>query len=1059
MNRNRIGVWAVALGLSLMPTACIDKSAVGVDANCEGGQVFVDNTCMKLCSNSGTCASTEVCKNEVCTQAICGDGAKEGEEECDAAAQNGDSGPCTRACKENVCGDGLVYLGVEECDDGNDNDVDACNNKCEVIACTDPAVDDDEDGIPDSCDTCVDVDKDGNCAGADNCPRVANSDQLDDDLDGVGNLCDLCPGADDTQDTDGDGLPNGCEPMLVADLTLDTQVVPELKNPIAFDNALFGIARNGQLLQWWRIDKNGARPIEQAGLEYQIGRPFHTDGAAEVAVAMTSMGQRLFFWGQLDRNTRLYQTDGSEITLLGENFTFTSSIAAVGGKGGGVVFGAREPNGKSQLWFSDGTKLGTKVLLDQAVTEAVSIGAVAYLVTETDGLGRELSLAKTDGTTEGTKFFDVKVQNYDSEVRDGRFYFEIPGERPARYWVADESGPRQRVSGFPVVDPTVSSVRGISKVIGRVYDTTSYLLRIQDATGWTYDQLWTYNETTDSWLARTPADWPIRQAVLFDGRVVFTSANSIPGPVQLWVGTYDNFGMAMTGIWSSKSAMIDYMQLRAGALYFLDSDIDGGLWRLKDSNSAPVRISFAEQNVNLGWYPELVAANDRIYFPAADETSGIRNLWSVPIGETLAEPVLLTGKTGDSIIIGRSFSALNATTTCFIRSYRDRPGAVWCASDRVFQKSPFLAKTNLVVHGGVINFGTTIASSSGLMRYLVSLTAASESKVELGGIPLEIVPVGDALLVFENAGQRSSVLELVQNSMAFPLKDVDLPGRVYSNVTVHRKEGETLMVATTTDDYNDWITRALIRTDGTASGTSVTVLNSWPNRRGRDELQGIPSGSALLGDNLLFSAYNTNDNLEVSNYNIVDKKRTTVTGFTPSRTDTPQGYVSVFGRVYFTAVNGNSGGRTLYSTDGKTITAMPVNAEGTLTDPHSLTIFGDRLCFVASGNSGMELYCMRNDGIGPYLVKDINPQGNSSPAWLTAMGDLLYFSALSPENGRELFRTDGTMNGTAMEMDINSGLSSSDPSSLKVVGDNLWFMARDGTHGFEPWKLRRSVAD
>lgn len=60
-------------------------------------------------------------------------------------------------------------------------------------------VDSDEDGIPDD---------------MDNCPMLANSDQLDHDGDGHGDLCDRCPHLASAQDpdSDGDGLGDACDP-------------------------------------------------------------------------------------------------------------------------------------------------------------------------------------------------------------------------------------------------------------------------------------------------------------------------------------------------------------------------------------------------------------------------------------------------------------------------------------------------------------------------------------------------------------------------------------------------------------------------------------------------------------------------------------------------------------------------------------------------------------------------------------------------------------------------------------------------------------------------------
>ena len=79
--------------------------------------------------------------------------------------------------------------------------------------------DTDEDGFGDVCDTCTDIDNDGfgdigfaaNTCPPDNCPAIGNPGQLDNDHDGFGDICDICPGYDDSADSDGDGIPDGCD--------------------------------------------------------------------------------------------------------------------------------------------------------------------------------------------------------------------------------------------------------------------------------------------------------------------------------------------------------------------------------------------------------------------------------------------------------------------------------------------------------------------------------------------------------------------------------------------------------------------------------------------------------------------------------------------------------------------------------------------------------------------------------------------------------------------------------------------------------------------------------
>jgi choice-of-anchor B domain-containing protein len=72
----------------------------------------------------------------------------------------------------------------------------------------------------------VDGDGDAVADGADNCPALANADQLDSDADGQGDACDLCPALAAPAPTDGDGdhVGDACDncPMLANPDQLDT---------------------------------------------------------------------------------------------------------------------------------------------------------------------------------------------------------------------------------------------------------------------------------------------------------------------------------------------------------------------------------------------------------------------------------------------------------------------------------------------------------------------------------------------------------------------------------------------------------------------------------------------------------------------------------------------------------------------------------------------------------------------------------------------------------------------------------------------------------------------
>jgi ELWxxDGT repeat protein len=92
--------------------------------------------------------------------------------------------------------------------------------------------------------------------------------------------------------------------------------------------------------------------------------------------------------------------------------------------------------------------------------------------------------------------------------------------------------------------------------------------------------------------------------------------------------------------------------------------------------------------------------------------------------------------------------------------------------------------------------------------------------------------------------------------------------------------------------------------------------------------------------------------------------------------------------------------------------------------------------------------------VAQQVLKDITPGGGNSisnNAYLTVMNNMLYFNALNPDNGRELWKTDGTTAGTVLVKDIRTGTQGSDPIYLKAVGNKLFFVANDGVHGSELW--------
>ncbi len=91
------------------------------------------------------------------------------------------------------------------------------------------------------------------------------------------------------------------------------------------------------------------------------------------------------------------------------------------------------------------------------------------------------------------------------------------------------------------------------------------------------------------------------------------------------------------------------------------------------------------------------------------------------------------------------------------------------------------------------------------------------------------------------------------------------------------------------------------------------------------------------------------------------------------------------------------------------------------------------------------------------LVKDSFKKGSQLRFLVKDSENIIYFAAATPETGSELWRTDGTKEGTKMLFDLYPGPVSSNPTAAIEVGTEIYFCATSSNElGQQIWKFDKN---
>ena len=123
-----------------VPAICGNSVIEGAET-CDDGNVVSGDGCSNICITEG--GGGDGGHNDGGGGApapapapfVCGDGVVNGVDECDDGNADNDDA-CSNACRLPICGDGH-QAGAEQCDDGNFNDDDNCSVRCTLPVCGD----------------------------------------------------------------------------------------------------------------------------------------------------------------------------------------------------------------------------------------------------------------------------------------------------------------------------------------------------------------------------------------------------------------------------------------------------------------------------------------------------------------------------------------------------------------------------------------------------------------------------------------------------------------------------------------------------------------------------------------------------------------------------------------------------------------------------------------------------------------------------------------------------------------------------------------------------------
>jgi len=746
---------------------------------------------------------------------------------------------------------------------------------------------------------------------------------------------------------------------------------------------------------------------------------------ADNGSAMLPNGDIIFSaWDEL-HGAELWASDGTEAgTRLVKESEPGLSLQGEGPQGftdvqGTVYFATRGDYSfmGEALWKTDGTATGTVVVkrfpYDPALGEK-SIGNITH-VQGTVYFLRDNQLWKSDGTEAGTTLFRqvVPEDTYYTYVGPrlksalGLLFFQVQtAENALELWRTD--GTATGTVLLKAFETTSSWSAGPSSLV--TMGDSVYLAR-----GESREQLWKSDGTPEGTVLVTTLTNGINDLSVV-GNTLFIAQTQ-----ALWKSDGTAAGTQQIRYFQLSTGFSSVRQLTPfnGTLYFVVSDAAAGaeLWRSDGTEQGTFRVVDTFPGPSGSNPMELRVWKNHLYFVAYANASTF-SVWRTD------------GTEANTTALGTWPLSLSLNQCSS------------CAQATLYPSGSVLL---VVPHSGVGGTWTTegTAASTRRLGSVQPGTQGSQSRQQ----PFAVI---DQKVFFATRGEDpcdetlwrsdgTSAGTVALASLHTLCRDPGIPPGV--------RMGNTFFFVA----HDSTSGQELWRSDGTVAGTFL-LADILPGSAGS-----FPTDLTAVNGTLFFYADDGVHGRELWKSDGTAAGTVLVKDVNPGDTDSGSIYggtlTALGGLLYFTADDGTHGAE-LWKSDGTqagTVLVADITPGPGMSYPSRPVAMSGRLFFTV----GDELWVSDGTQTGTVLVKDMNPDTESSyysyygePVVLDGQ---LYFLATDDLHGVELWKSDGTEAGTVLLKDLQPGAGSGWPLGLTRVGNRLVFAAFDDAHGFELW--------